>query len=111
MFQKVNNSKEIFDVKQVKTGALNEKLYNKTSASEIAIAIGHIVNKYARDIVVENIVDAAASARISAGIRPEQIEARKKQLGGKLDKDFKSLSADSKLTNLVFTSCFHLKIS
>lgn len=111
MFQKVNNSKEIFDVKQVKTGALNEKLYNKTSAAEIAIAISQIVNKYARDIVVENIVDAAASARISAGIRPEQIEARKKQLGGKLDKDFKSLPADSKLTNLVFTSCFHLKIS
>ena len=71
--------------------------------------MGSIVNKYSRDIVVENLVDAASSARLSAGIRPEQIEARKKQLGGKIDDDFKTLPTN--MTKLVFTSCFHLKIS
>ena len=75
----------------------------------MAIAVGSIVNKYSRDIVVENLVDAASSARLSAGIRPEQIEARKKQLGGKIDDDFKTLPTN--MAKLVFTSCFHLKIS
>jgi ribonuclease HII len=109
MFAKVNGSKETLDLQKIKSGSTTEKIYNKTSAAELAIAVGSIVNKYSRDIVIENLVDAASSARISAGTRPEQIEARRKQLGGKVDKDFESLPV--KVAKLVFTSCFHLKIS
>ena len=109
MYEKVNGKGEKFNPTSVKTGSETEKIYNKTSAAELAIAVGSIVNKYSRDIVVENLVDAASSARISAGIRPEQIEARKKQLGGKIDDDFKTLPTN--MAKLVFTSCFHLKIS
>jgi len=109
MYEKVNGKGKTFDLNSVKSGSETEKIYNKTSAAELAIAVGSIVNKYSRDIVVENLVDAASSARISAGIRPEQIEARKKQLGGKIDDDFKTLPTN--MAKLVFTSCFHLKIS
>ena len=109
MYEKVNGKGEKFNSTLVKTGSETEKIYNKTSAAELAIAVGSIVNKYSRDIVVENLVDAASSARLSAGIRPEQIEARKKQLGGKIDDDFKTLPTN--MAKLVFTSCFHLKIS
>jgi len=109
MYEKVNGKGEKFNPTSVKTGSETEKIYNKTSAAELAIAVGSIVNKYSRDIVVENLVDAASSARLSAGIRPEQIEARKKQLGGKIDDDFKTLPTN--MAKLVFTSCFHLKIS
>lgn len=109
MYQKVNGKGSTFNLNSIKSGSETEKIYNKTSAAELAIAVGSIVNKYSRDIVVENLVDAASSSRVSAGIRPEQIEARKKQLGGKIDDELKSLPTN--MAKLVFTSCFHLKIS
>ena len=108
MFSEINGGQE-FDLNKVKTGTNAEKIYNKTAASELAISIEGIVNKYAKEIVIENLVDAASSSRIGAGIRPEQIESRKKQLGGNIDKDLQSLPVS--VAQTVFTSCFHLKIS
>ena len=51
----------------------------------------------------------AASQELRAGITPEQVERRKRQLEGKIDQDLEILPIEAATT--VFTGCFHLKIS
>jgi hypothetical protein len=109
MYEEINGAGKTFDPNMVRTGTTGEKIYNKTSASEIAIAIDKILNKYAKEVVIENLVDFASSSGFNVGIRPEQVEARRKALGGKIDKDLESLPVATAKT--IFTSCFHLKIS
>ena len=111
LYEEINGIGSKFDVSNVKSQSMSasEKILNKTAAAEIAIAITKITNKYAREIVLENIVDVAASQELRAGITPEQVERRKRQLEGKIDQDLEILPIEAATT--VFTGCFHLKIS
>lgn len=80
------------------------EILNKTVASEIAVAIDFIKNKLARDVVIENLYDLAASQRFSSGIRADQLERRK----GIYGKEAKALG--KKEAEYVFESCFYLKV-
>ena len=65
-------------------------------------------NKFARDIVVENLHLAAGSGGIQVGASPEQIKRRSRLLGMKEDEMI--LIEDVKEYKNLFSGCFHLKV-
>jgi hypothetical protein len=84
----------------------NVEILNKTIASEIAVAIDFIKNKFLKDITIENLYNLSASQKFGTGARPDQLALRK--LTKKDKQEIEVLGA--KEAQLVFQSCFHLKV-
>ena len=87
----------------------SEQIGTKIGAAELAISIDKIVNRYSRDIVMENLYNAAGSQGISAGVSQSQLD-RRRQLLGMSEDDIITISNDTKALNAVFQAGFHLKI-
>ena len=87
----------------------SKEIGTKTGAAELAVAIHKILNKYSRDIVIENLFNAAGSQGISAGVSKSQLDNRKRLLGMS-DDDIITIVNDTKAMNSVFQAGFHLKI-
>jgi len=87
----------------------SEEIGTKTGAAELAVAIHNILNKHSRDIVIENLFNAAGSQGISAGVSNAQLENRKRLLGMS-DDDIVTIINDTKSMNAVLQAGFHLKI-
>lgn len=86
-----------------------EQIGTKIGAAELAVAIDKIVNKFSRDIVMENLYNAAGSQGIAAGVSQDQLD-RRRQLLGMSEKDILTIKNDTKALNAVFQAGFHLKI-
>jgi hypothetical protein len=67
------------------------------------------VNRYSRDIVMENLYNAAGSQGIAAGVSQSQLD-RRRQLLGMSEDDVITIVNDTKALNAVFQAGFHLKI-
>ena len=87
----------------------SEQIGTKIGAAELAVSIDKIVNRYSRDIVMENLYNAAGSQGISAGVSQSQLDRRRQLLGMK-EEDIITISNDTKALNAVFQAGFHLKI-
>lgn len=87
----------------------SEQIGTKIGAAELAVAIDKIVNRFSRDIVMENLYNAAGSQGIAAGVSQSQLD-RRRQLMGLSEKDIITVKNDTKALNAVFQAGFHLKI-
>jgi len=82
---------------------------NKAGAGELAVAIDRIPNNTARDITVENLYHAAASAGVKAGITQNQLRARQTSLGLSED-DLVAVQGNAEAALTVFHGGPHIKI-
>ena len=87
----------------------SEQIGTKIGAAELAVSIAKIVNRYSRDIVMENLYNAAGSQGIAAGVSQSQLD-RRRQLLGMSEDDVITIVNDTKALNAVFQAGFHLKI-
>jgi len=85
-----------------------EAWLNKTHAGEIAVAVNDIVNRIKRDITVENLFDLAASQRLSAGVRPEQLERRRNAVSRELQTDLNAIPPSS--ASVIWNACFYIVV-
>ena len=85
-----------------------EAWLNKTHAGEIAVAVNDIVNRIKRDITVENLFDLAASQRLSAGIRPEQLDRRRNTISRELEADLNAIPPSS--ASVIWNACFYIVV-
>ena len=84
------------------------QLLQKQVQGEVAVAVTKIINKHARDIVIENLHLAAGSGGIQVGASPQQMKARARYLGMKEDE---LILVDSmKEYDALLGAGFHLKI-
>lgn len=91
------------------TNDKNLVIGTKTGAAELAVAVTKILNRNARDIVIENLHLAAGSGGINVGASLQQIKARAAYLGIDED-DLLSLGPDQKAYDALLGAGFHLKI-
>ena len=109
MMEEINGADSKFnDRKYAGQGSYATAIATKAGAGELAIAVTKIINKFARDIVVENLHLAAGSGGIKVGASPEQIKRRSRLLGMKEDEMI--LIEDVKEYKNLFSGCFHLKV-
>ena len=109
MMEEINGTDSKFnDRKYAGQGSYATAIATKAGAGELAIAVTKIINKFARDIVVENLHLAAGSGGIKVGASPEQIKRRSRLLGMKEDEMI--LIEDVKEYKNLFSGCFHLKV-
>jgi len=85
-----------------------EAFLNKTHAGEVAVAVNDIVNKIKRDITVENLFDLAASQRLSAGVRAEQLERRRNTVSKDLESDLNAIPPGS--ASVIWEACFYIVV-
>ena len=85
-----------------------EAWLNKTHAGEVAVAGNDIVNKIKRDITVENLFDLAASQRLSAGVRVEQLNRRRNNISKELETDLNAIPPAS--ASVIWNACFYLVV-
>ncbi len=109
MMEEVNGVDSKFnDQKYAGQGSYGMAIATKAGAGELAIAVTKIINKFARDIVVENLHLAAGSGGIQVGASPDQMKRRARLLGMKEDEMI--LVDDIKEYENLFSGCFHLKV-
>ena len=109
MMEEINGADSKFnDKKYAGQGSYATAIATKAGAGELAIAVTKIINKFARDIVVENLHLAAGSGGIQVGASPEQVKRRARLLGMKEDEMI--LIEDVKEYENLFSGCFHLKV-
>ena len=81
---------------------------NKTHAGEVAVAVNDIINKIKRDITVENLFDLAASQRLTAGVRAEQLERRRNTVSKDLESDLNAIPPGS--ASVIWEACFYIVV-
>ena len=109
MMEKINGADSKFkDSKFAGQGNYGMAIATKAGAGEVAVAVTKIINKHARDIVIENLHLAAGSGGIQVGASPQQMKARARYLGMKEDE---LILVDSmKEYDALLGAGFHLKI-
>ena len=109
MMEKINGVDSKFkDSKFAGQGNYGMAIATKAGAGEVAVAVTKIINKHARDIVIENLHLAAGSGGIQVGASPQQMKARARYLGMKEDE---LILVDSmKEYDALLGAGFHLKI-
>ena len=109
MMEEINGADSKFnDRKYAGQGSYATAIATKAGAGELAIAVTKIINKFARDIVVENLHLAAGSGGIRVGASPDQLKRRARLLGMKEDEMI--LVDDIKDYENLLSGCFHLKV-
>ena len=109
MMEEINGADSKFnDRKYAGQGTYATAIATKAGAGELAIAVTKIINKFARDIVVENLHLAAGSGGIRVGASPDQLKRRARLLG--MEEDEMILIDDIKDYENLLSGCFHLKV-
>ena len=109
MMEEINGADSKFnDKKYAGQGSYATAIATKAGAGELAIAVTKIINKFARDIVVENLHLAAGSGGIRVGASPDQLKRRARLLG--MEEDEMILVDDIKDYENLLSGCFHLKV-
>jgi len=108
LYKHLNNSPWDSTTAERSARTPEEAWLNKTHAGEIAVAVNDIMNKIKRDITVENLFDLAASQRLSAGVRPEQIERRRNTVSRELQADLNAIPPSS--ASVIWNACFYIVV-
>lgn len=108
LYKHLNNSPWDATTAERSARTPEEAWLNKTHAGEIAVAVNDIMNKIKRDITVENLFDLAASQRLSAGVRPEQIERRRNTVSRELQADLNAIPTSS--ASVIWNACFYIVV-
>ena len=109
MFKHLNNNTPWDPATAERSARTPEEAWlNKTHAGEVAVAVNDIVNKIKRDITVENLFDLAASQRLSAGVRVEQLNRRRNNISKELETDLNAIPPAS--ASVIWNACFYLVV-
>lgn len=108
LYKHLNNSPWDATTAERSARTPEEAWLNKTHSGEIAVAVNDIMNKIKRDITVENLFDLAASQRLSAGVRPEQIDRRRNTVSRELQADLNAIPPSS--ASVIWNACFYIVV-
>jgi hypothetical protein len=108
LYKHLNNSPWDSSTAERSARTPEEAFLNKTHAGEVAVAVNDIVNKIKRDVTVENLFDLAASQRLSAGVRVEQIERRKNSISKELEIDLNAIPPAN--ASVIWNACFYVVV-
>jgi hypothetical protein len=108
LYKHLNNSPWDATTAERSARTPEEAWLNKTHAGEIAVAVNDIMNKIKRDITVENLFDLAASQRLSAGVRAEQLDRRRNTVSKELQTDLNAIPPSS--ASIIWNACFYIVV-
>jgi hypothetical protein len=108
LYKHLNNSPWDATTAELSARTPEEAWLNKTHAGEVAVAVNDIMNKIKRDLTVENLFDLAASQRLSAGVRPEQLDRRRNTLSRELQADLNAIPPAS--ASIIWNACFYIVV-
>ena len=108
LYKHLNNSPWDATTAERSARTPEEAWLNKTHAGEIAVAVNDIMNKIKRDITVENLFDLAASQRLSAGVRPDQLDRRRNTVSRELQADLNAIPPSS--ASVIWNACFYIVV-
>ena len=108
LYKHINNSPWDSTTAERSARTPEEAFLNKTHAGEVAVAVNDIINKIKRDITVENLFDLAASQRLTAGVRAEQLERRRNTVSKDLESDLNAIPPGS--ASVIWEACFYIVV-